>query len=73
MRHAQIHISWPQYSVAETLVAVTFNQFGNNTNIPYIFRYCELLVLNNSHEKKLQIKNNSFTDCHAERLFDHEC
>ena len=34
------------------------------SNIPYIVRHCDLLKLNRIHEKKLQIKNKSFTDCH---------
>ena len=62
-RHEQIYASWPQHIVAETLVTVIWNQLSN---IPYIFRYCDLLVLDKSQEKKLQVKNNSFTDCHNE-------
>ena len=49
--------------MAETHVTVICNQLSN---IPYIFRHCDLLVLNESHEKKLYIKNNSFRDCHIE-------
>ena len=48
-----------------TLVAVTCNQLSK---IPYIFRLCDLLVLNKGHGKKLQVKNNYFTDCHTEGL-----
>ena len=47
--------------VAKTFVVVICIQLRN---IPCIFRHCDLLVLNKSNEKKLQIKNNSFTDCH---------
>ena len=47
------------------LVAVICNQLSI---ISYIFRHCNLLVLNKSHEKKLQVKDNSFTDCHTEGL-----
>ena len=64
-RHERIHTSWPQYIVAEALVVVICNQLSN---IPHIFRHCDLLVLNKSHEKKLQDKNNSVTDCHTEGL-----
>ena len=64
-RHAQIRTSWPQYSVAETLVAVICNQLSN---IPYIFRLCDLLVQSKSHEKKLKMKNDPFTDCHTEGI-----
>ena len=67
-RREQIHASWPQYIVAETLVTVICNQLSN---IPYIFRHCGLLVLNKSHEKKLQVKNSSFTDCHTVGLIMH--
>ena len=48
-----------------TFVTVICNQLSN---IPNIFRHYDLLVLNKSHEKKLQDKNNSFTDCHTEGL-----
>ena len=53
----------PQNSTAQTLVAVICNQLSN---MPYIFKHCDLLDLNNIHEKKLQVKNNSFPDCHTE-------
>ena len=66
IRHVQIHTSWPQHSVAEMLVAVICNQLSN---ISYVFRHRDLLVLNKSHEKKLQVTDNSFTDCHTEGLF----
>ena len=56
-RHEQIHTSWAQYIVAEILVTVIYNQLSS---IPYIFWHCDLLVLNKSCDKKLQIKNNSF-------------
>ena len=55
----------PKSSVAETLVAVICNQLSN---IPYIFRHCDLLDLNKIHENKQQVKNYSFTDCHTEGL-----
>ena len=55
----------PLNSVAETLVAVIRCQLSN---IPYIFRHLIRLALNKIHEKKLQVKNNSFTDCHTEGL-----
>ena len=51
--------------MAETLVGVVCNQLSN---IPYTFRHCDVLVLDKSPEKKLQAKNNSFTDCHIESL-----
>ena len=51
--------------MAETLVGVVCNQLSN---IPYTFRHCDVLVLDKSPEKKLQAKNNSFTDCHTEGL-----
>ena len=44
----------PKISVAKTLAAVICNQLSN---IPYIFRHCDLLDLNKIHEKKLQLKN----------------
>ena len=44
----------PQNNVAETLVAVTCNQLSN---IPYIFRYCDLLDVNKIHEKQIQVNN----------------
>ena len=53
----------PQYSVAETYVAVIYKHLSNT---PYSFRHCDLLVLNKSHQKKPQVKNNAFTDCHTE-------
>ena len=49
----------PQNNVAETLREVIRNQLSD---IPYIFRHCDLLDLNKIHERKLQVKNNSFTD-----------
>ena len=55
----------PKATVAETLVAVICSQLSN---IPYIFRHCDLLDLNKIHKKKLQVKNNYFTDCHTEGL-----
>ena len=55
----------PRNRVAKTLVAVIWNQLSNT---PYIFRHCDLLDLNKIHEKKLQAKDNSFTDCHIEGL-----
>ena len=67
-KHEQIHTGWPQFIVSKALVTVICNQLSN---IPYIFRYCDLLVLNKSHEKKkktLQVKNKSFTDCDTEGL-----
>ena len=64
-KHAQIHISWPQYCVAEMLVAVSCSHLSD---IAYIFWHCNLIVLNKSHEKELQVKNNSFTGCHTEGL-----
>ena len=63
--HAQIHTSWPQNSVAETFVAVICNQLST---VPYIFKHCDLLDLNKIHEKKLQVNNDYFTDCHTEGL-----
>ena len=36
--------------------------------MPYIFRHCDLLDLKKNHERKLQVINNSFTDCHTEGL-----
>ena len=39
--------------VAETFIVVICYQLSN---IPYIFRNCDLLVLNKSHEKKLHDK-----------------
>ena len=63
--HAQIHTSWSQNNMAETLVAVICNQLSN---IPDIFRHCDLLDLNRVRDKKLQVNNNSFTDCHTEGL-----
>ena len=56
-----MHTIWLQHSVAETLVTVICNQLSN---VPHIFGHCDLLVLNKSHEKKLHVRNNSFTDCH---------
>ena len=52
-------------SVAETFVAVICNQLSN---IPYIFRHYDLLVLNKSLEQILHIKNNSFRDFYIEGL-----
>ena len=39
--------------VAETFVAIICNQLSN---MPYIFRNCDLMVLNKSHEKTLHFK-----------------
>ena len=64
-RHEQIHTSWPQYIVAETLVTVICDQLSD---IPCIFKHCNLLVLNKSHEKKLQVKSNPFTVYHTAGL-----
>ena len=59
----------PQYIMAETIVTKVCNQLSN---IPYIFRHCDLLVLNKSREKNnmkyLQVNYNSFTDCHTEGI-----
>ena len=65
-KRSQEHINATS-NVAETSVAVICNQLSN---IPYIFRSCDLLVLNKSCEKKLQVEvgNNSYTDCHAAGL-----
>ena len=60
---AHIHTGWTQNSVAETLVAVICKKLSN---IPYIFRHYDLLDLNKTHEKKLQVNDNSFTNCHTE-------
>ena len=49
--------------MAETLVTVICNQLSNK---PYSVRHRDLLVLNKSQEKKLQVKNNSFTAGHTE-------
>ena len=58
----------PKHSVAKTLVALIYNQLSN---IPYIFQALWSLgseKKKKNNEKKLQIKNNSFTDCHTEGL-----
>ena len=56
-------------SVAETFVRIVVVICNQLSNIPgYIFRNCDLLVLNKSHERKLQVKNNSSADCHTEGL-----
>ena len=52
-------------SVAVTLVAVPCCQLSY---VPYVSRYCDLLVLkiiisNQCHEKKQKIKKDSFTNC----------
>ena len=49
--------------VAETFVTVICSQLSN---IAYIFRNCDLLVLNKGREKKRQDKSISVTDCHTE-------
>ena len=51
--------------LSEICVTIVCNQL---INIPYIFMHCVLLVLNKSHGKKVQVKNNSFTDCHTKGL-----
>ena len=63
--HSQIHTSWPPKQCGRDPCAVICNQLSN---VPFIFRHCDLLVLNKSHEKKLQVNNNSSPDCHTEGL-----
>ena len=52
-------------SVAETFVAVICSQVSN---IPFFFSNCDRFLRNKSHEKKLQVKINSFIKCHMESL-----
>ena len=57
-------------SVAVTLVAVPCCQLSY---VPYVSRYCDLLVLkiiisNQCHEKKQKIKKESFMNCNSKIL-----
>ena len=63
--HAHIHTSRPQNRVAKTLV----HWFVLSSVVYPTFSGIVIsLTLDKIHEKKLQVNNNSFTDCHTEGL-----
>ena len=67
-RNEQIHT----ICVAETFVPVLCSQLNT---VSYIFRNCDLLGLNESHEKKLQpaqVKNNSLFYRLSQWRLNHE-
>ena len=74
-KHISLKVKWrtmhkftpviPRNTVAEILVVVKCNQLSN---VPYIFRHCDLLDPNKIHEKKLHVNNTAFTDCYTENV-----